>query len=138
MPSCPFCPPPSERVICRGQFYTSLLSDPCIAYGHALVIPNRHIETLWQLQPWEILAIFREVIRLLKILHRFGFGAGSDVWIKYQPFVPNGKIRVSHLHVHIIPRSLDDRLFLAEQNDTSFRPLKPPDCKRLLGAYRSK
>jgi diadenosine tetraphosphate (Ap4A) HIT family hydrolase len=36
---------------------------------------------------------------------------GCDLRCNYRPFLPNSKLKVSHLHFHVIPRHSEDELY---------------------------
>jgi hypothetical protein len=40
---------------------------------------------------------------------------GCDVSQHYRPFIPDNAFKVSHLHIHIRPRYLDDDLYIKVQ-----------------------
>lgn len=136
--TCPFCATENKpEVINAGDAFVSLLSNPRLRYGHALVVPRRHVETPMDLQPAEILAIYTEIQRLQRIIID-KLAPGCDTWQKYQPFVPQGKVKVNHVHFHVIPRKPDDRLFMtpeASQWDI-FEPLSETERKEVLTILR--
>lgn len=114
---CPFCIPANRVVIRSGKLFTSLLSNPSLRKGHALVVPTRHVETPMELQADEIAAIFAEIQRLQSLILNNGFGRGCDTWQKYQPFVPQGRVKVDHVHFHVLPRTPQDRLFMTPEEN---------------------
>ena len=73
--------------------------------GHTLVVPRNHIDTLADLPPALLTAVFTEAQRLAVAVEK-GLGAEGS-------FVANNN-RVSqsvpHFHVHVIPRSHGDGL----------------------------
>jgi diadenosine tetraphosphate (Ap4A) HIT family hydrolase len=36
---------------------------------------------------------------------------GCDICEHFRPFIPDNALKVSHLHIHLRPRSLDDELY---------------------------
>jgi histidine triad (HIT) family protein len=73
--------------------------------GHAMVIPKVHAETLDRLDEQEIGPIFSGVKAVMAILQKALKPAGMNIgwnhgWAAGQ--------RVSHLHVHLIPRYAGD------------------------------
>lgn len=101
--SCPFCQVEEERVIRRSKLTTSLLSNPRLVRGHALVVPNRHVETPHGLSDSEVLSIFREMQRLQKKMFG-GLADGVDQWQKSRPLVKEGTgFKVNHVHFHVLP-----------------------------------
>lgn len=36
---------------------------------------------------------------------------GCDVRQNYRPFLPQGRVKIDHLHFHVLPRTNEDELF---------------------------
>jgi histidine triad (HIT) family protein len=73
--------------------------------GHALVVPPDHLETLADVEPGALGALFLAVQRVARAVER-GLGAGGT-------FVAvNNRVSqsVPHLHVHVVPRTRGDGL----------------------------
>ena len=82
--------------------------------GHFLIIPKRHVERLSELTKEERQDLLEEVTYLQeKIIAKLA--PGCDVCQHYRPFIPDNKLKVSHLHFHLRPRKLDDELYLKVQ-----------------------
>lgn len=111
--TCPFCDiidKRTERLIRETENVFITLSNPRLMPGHLLVIPKRHVEKLSELTQEERDELFDEAIRLQeKVLGNLA--PGCDISQHYRPFIPNSKFKVSHLHLHVRPRSLDDELY---------------------------
>jgi diadenosine tetraphosphate (Ap4A) HIT family hydrolase len=112
MTDCPFCDLDSEktRTIRKGKLTTVILSNPRLMPGHTLVIPNRHIEEPWQLTDEEILEIFND-IKFVQAKLLSDFATGCDVRQNYRPFIPQGRVKIDHVHFHVLPRTSEDELF---------------------------
>lgn len=104
--SCPFCPPPAERVAASNELAVAIRDGYPVSPGHTLVIPKRHVASLADVRPdeakalWMLLAEVR--VRLDAALKPDGYNVG----------VNDGRAAgqtVMHLHVHLIPRFLGDR-----------------------------
>jgi diadenosine tetraphosphate (Ap4A) HIT family hydrolase len=108
---CPFCQLDStdDRVIQTGGLTYTILSDPRLLAGHTLVIPRRHIVKPWELRPPELLAIFQEIDRLRQRL--LTVAEGVDVRQNYRPFLAPSKLKVDHVHFHVLPRTNKDVLY---------------------------
>ena len=110
---CRFCKIANEdsKCIIRNTKYTfTVLSDPRLMKGHLLVIPKRHVERLSELVKKERTNLFEEVINIQeKILKKIA--PGCDICEHYRPFIPDNKLKVSHLHIHLRPRELNDELY---------------------------
>ena len=101
---CIFCSPQREVLASNAAAIAVFDSFP-VSPGHALVLPRRHVVTIWELDAAEYEACFglvREVKELLE--GRFspdgfnvgvncGEAAGQSVW---------------HAHIHVIPRYRGD------------------------------
>jgi len=73
--------------------------------GHSLVVPNRHVVTLADLDPTEVGPLFSVVQRLSEAVPSAMGALGS--------FVANNNTvsqSVPHLHVHVVPRRPKDGL----------------------------
>ena len=56
MRECPFCEL-GTRVLDENELACCFASDPCLCFGHLLVVPKRHIEQPWELSESEALAV---------------------------------------------------------------------------------
>jgi len=102
---CPFCNLEQSRIRLENEFGVSLPDAFPVAVGHTLVIPKRHVASLFDLPAEEQAAIWRLVAqvrdKLVSELHPDGFNVG----------VNDGSAAgqtVMHAHVHVIPRWKDD------------------------------
>jgi diadenosine tetraphosphate (Ap4A) HIT family hydrolase len=76
-----------------------------VSTGHSLVIPKRHVPTIWELSAEEYVDLFK-LVREVKdlIQHQFepqGMNVGAN-------FGQAAGQTVYHAHIHIIPRYLGD------------------------------
>jgi histidine triad (HIT) family protein len=114
---CPFCAiiaKRTERLISETAHTFTTLSNPRLMPGHLLVIPKRHVEKLSQLSGEERNDLIDQAMRLQeKVLE--SVAPGCDISQHYRPFIPNGRLKVAHLHIHVRPRSLDDELYTKVQ-----------------------
>lgn len=112
---CPFCnltvDTEKNRVIRSNKLTTTFLSNPRLVEGHTLVIPNRHIEKPWELTSEELLAIFDEIKWVEGQLLDSDLATGVDIRQNYRPFLPQGRIKIDHVHFHVLPRAFDDELY---------------------------
>jgi len=111
MPDCIFC-----RIVAGRQSSTKVLETARVLafldiapvhYGHTLVIPKEHYETLLDLPDdlWlEMGQVCRQVAQALKkALYARGFNVGMN------NFAAAGQV-VFHAHLHVIPRFAGDGL----------------------------
>ena len=101
---CIFCAPQRE-ILAENACAIAVLDSFPVSPGHALVLPRRHVSTLWELDDEAYDHCFRLVRQLEPILAlRFspdgfnvgvncGEAAGQSVW---------------HAHIHVIPRYTGD------------------------------
>jgi diadenosine tetraphosphate (Ap4A) HIT family hydrolase len=114
---CPFCHP-LERIIKENGHAQILLSDPRKVPGHILVTPKRHIEKPWDLTESELKDIF-ELIFFVEQRVIGKLGDGCDIRQNYRPFIEQNKLKVDHLHFHVIPRTYHDYIYqVSEKYET--------------------
>lgn len=116
---------------------TSILSNPRLMPGHALVVPSRHVETPADLTAKEVTAIYTEAQRLTSTMLR-SIAQGVDTWQKTRPEVPEGKIKVDHLHVHVMPSNPGDELYDTQLRWTAdkFSSLTRDEAKEMQAILR--
>ena len=106
---CPFCDP-SDRVVRSNNTAYIILSNPRKVPGHFLVIPQKHVEQPWRLTSDELQDIFELIFFIQqKIIGKLG--DGCDIRQNYRPFMKQSKLKVDHVHFHVIPRSYQDYLY---------------------------
>jgi ATP adenylyltransferase len=114
---CPFCTS-DERSLKENELARVILSNPHKVPGHMLVIPKRHVEKPWELTPEELQAIF-DLIFFVEQRVIGKLGDGVDVRQNYRPFMQQSRLKVDHVHFHVIPRSLEDYIYkVSEQYET--------------------
>jgi diadenosine tetraphosphate (Ap4A) HIT family hydrolase len=102
---CPFCGIQESRIKCENDFAIAILDAFPVAKGHTLVVPKRHIASLFDLTEeeqaavWCLVAVVRG--RLLTEFRTDGFNIGVNDG-------PAAGQTVMHAHVHIIPRQKGD------------------------------
>jgi diadenosine tetraphosphate (Ap4A) HIT family hydrolase len=102
---CPFCCHAGRDLLVECDFALAFLDGYPVAEGHTLVIPRRHVASLFDLPEVEQAAIWRIVAEVRRLLvERYqvdGFNIGLN----------DGKAAgqtVTHAHVHVIPRRRGD------------------------------
>ena len=78
-----------------------------IAEGHALVIPKHHSKDILESPSQWVGKTFAGAKRIAEAVHEMLKSDGINI---VQANGPGAKLSVLHLHVHIIPRTLDDGL----------------------------
>jgi diadenosine tetraphosphate (Ap4A) HIT family hydrolase len=102
---CPFCALDPERVIISDLEALAVHDRYPVTEGHTLVIPRRHVTTLFQLPPDEQANIWLFVSRVRDFL-----AAKLNV-DNFNVGVNDGQLAgqtVPHAHIHIIPRREGD------------------------------
>jgi histidine triad (HIT) family protein len=91
--------------IYRDNSFLVLMDKYPINPGHTLVMPIRHYETLLQMPPAEVAKLYSLVPAIAKAIvsavKADGFNVGQNNGVAANQIVP-------HVHVHIVPRFLDD------------------------------
>lgn len=104
---CIFCKPQRE-ILAQNAHAIAVFDTYPVSPGHSLILPLRHVVTIWDLPEDEYLACYALVRALKPVLEaRFkpdgfnvgvncGEAAGQSVW---------------HAHIHVIPRFKGDTPF---------------------------
>jgi histidine triad (HIT) family protein len=77
--------------------------------GHCLVVPRRHVGTILEIDPDVFAAVGRTVVKIAAAVQHALRPSGLSL------VQANGKAAgqtVAHLHVHVLPRALDDGLLI--------------------------
>lgn len=113
MDSCPFCRivagDGDAHVLLETEETTAFLDANPAVTGHTLVVPNEHHVELFAEAPTTVGDVFRSVRRVVRAMNRTLAPDGVSV------FYTTGDLagRVTHAHVHLLPRYLDDDIHLA-------------------------
>ncbi|HUP72332.1 MAG TPA: HIT family protein [Acidimicrobiales bacterium] len=108
-PGCVFCEVVEGRtaavVVSSTEHTLAFLDRSPVFFGHTLVVPREHHETLIDLPGELLLPFFAEVQRLSGAAERGLGAAGSFVAM-------NNRVSqsVPHLHAHVVPRNRKDGL----------------------------
>lgn len=98
---CPFCALELDQLVWASETVVVLRDRSPVAPGHTLVIPKRHVETIFEVTPAEHAELWQAVERVKAELdaryspdgYNVGFNAGAAA----------GQT-VMHGHIHVIPR----------------------------------
>jgi diadenosine tetraphosphate (Ap4A) HIT family hydrolase len=134
MKSCRFCElePGKNKVVELFKYCYVMFANPRIVPGQLLIIPNRHVERISELNPEELHELMHAVNSYCtKILK---FSQGYFIKNNYMPFIEENEHKVNHLHIHIVPRNCDDELFLKthESEISLFKPLSEEEYKSII------
>ncbi len=102
---CPFCNPPPDQILIEGTEARVLLDTHPVNPGHVLIVPRRHVASLFDSTAAErekLLSLADEARRILAEKHApDGFNFGINDGAAAGQSVP-------HLHLHLIPRYRGD------------------------------
>lgn len=105
MDVCAFCSLPPERILMESEHAIAFADAYPVTEGHTLVVPRRHVASIYELTGTEHAAIWTMVqdVRqeLVARLHPDAFNIGVN------DGVAAGQT-VMHAHVHVIPRRTGD------------------------------
>lgn len=109
MAGCPFCAivegSSPAHVVLDDDVALGFLDRTPLFRGHVLVVPRRHVVTLPELAADEIGPLFERVRRVAAVLPP-ALGA-QGTFVALNNVVSQS---VSHLHVHVVPRTRGDGL----------------------------
>lgn len=99
---CIFCHPREEEILAENAHAQIIHDNSPVSDGHCLIVPKRHIKTLFEATKEENEAFFELILKAKEIIHERGFepdgyniGSNNDVAAGQSVF---------HLHIHVIPR----------------------------------
>jgi len=95
----------ASHVIYQDDEYVAILDKYPIAFGHTLVMPKKHFERVNDLSLREFGALYARVYALNRIITSRMNASASHISIN--DGVAANQL-IPHVHVHIIPRSLND------------------------------
>ena len=104
--SCPFCSMDISRVLISNQFAIATPDAFPVSEGHTLIIPRRHISSIFEATEEELVHIFKLVAQTRVLLNEQFQPQGLNIGIN--DGVAAGQT-VMHLHIHLIPRYKGDQ-----------------------------
>jgi diadenosine tetraphosphate (Ap4A) HIT family hydrolase len=105
MSACPFCDFDRARLVLESESAIALRDGFPVADGHTLVIPRRHVPSIFQLSApdqaalWVLVADVRELLIKDDFADAINIGV-NDGWAAGQT--------IEHAHIHLIPRRRGD------------------------------
>lgn len=102
---CPFCRLETNRVRLEGEFAVAFLDGFPVTEGHTLVIPKRHVASLFELPDVEQVAVWMLVAKVRALLMADIKPDGFNVGLNDGTSAGQ---TVMHAHVHVIPRRHGD------------------------------
>ena len=104
---CPFCHVETNRIRLENAFAVAFADGFPVAQGHTLVIPKRHVASLYDLPDEEQAAVWMLVTQVRAMLMHELKPAGFNVGLNDGTSAGQ---TVMHAHVHVIPRWKGDVL----------------------------
>ncbi|WP_445337396.1 HIT family protein [Clavibacter sp. CFBP 8614] len=109
---CPFCEivrgkESSAHIVYRGEHVVVFGPLDPATKGHILVVPERHVRSVWDLMPSEASDLSTVTLTFAKLIHEKLSPAGLNI------IQSNGAAAtqtVPHVHVHLVPRYTDDKM----------------------------
>lgn len=104
--------------------------------GHTLITPKRHVEKPWELTDDELLSIFELIYFAQRQLAK-EFSQGCDVRQNYRPFLQQSRLKVDHVHFHVMPRDFEDELYQkVEKHETDmFKDITPEEHDKIAKIF---
>lgn len=128
---CRFCHLDGQ-IVKENEHAVVALSNPRKVPGHTLVLPKRHVERPWELTHTELNDIF-DLIFFVEQRLIGKLGDGCDIRQNYRPFLEQSKLKVDHVHFHVIPRALEDYIYSVSEKFEKdlFADLDPLEAKEV-------
>lgn len=102
---CPFCRLDTARIVSEDELTVIYRDGFPVSPGHTLIIPRRHVATLFEATESEREKLLESLNRAKLILDDQYHPDGYNIGINQGPA---GGQTVPHLHIHLIPRYLGD------------------------------
>ncbi len=103
--TCPFCSLPQDRIISESESTVTIRDGYPVSQGHTLIIPKRHVESLFDCDPDEKADILQALEEAKAALDEEFSPDGYNIGIN------DGEAAgqtIPHLHIHLIPRCKGD------------------------------
>jgi len=120
-----------SHILYQDQDFIAILDKYPIAFGHTLVMPKKHFERVNDLPIHDFGALYARVYAINRIIVSRMNASASHISINDGAAANQ---LIPHVHVHIIPRSLNDnagftarKLLKADEMDTICKKLRVSD-----------
>lgn len=101
---CIFCQH-DRQLLAQSELSFAFLDGFPISKGHALIIPKRHVESIWEMTDLEYADAFNLVWRVKQLLQEMFDPQGFNIGVNCGESAGQ---TIFHAHVHIIPRYAGD------------------------------
>jgi diadenosine tetraphosphate (Ap4A) HIT family hydrolase len=102
--NCPFCQR-SDSILAETTLSFAFLDNFPVSKGHTLVIPKRHVSTIWDLTADEYADAFDLVRQVKDLIQKKFEPQGINVGVNCGEVAGQ---TVFHAHIHVIPRYAGD------------------------------
>ena len=102
---CPFCTPPTGRIVEETTRVVVLRDGFPVSAGHTLILPKRHVSSFFDTTPGERAEMLDAIARTKAALDALHSPDSYNVGINDGPAAGQ---TVAHCHVHVIPRYAGD------------------------------
>lgn len=102
---CPFCYPEKNEVVLDNKFAYVREDKYPVSPGHHLIIPKRHIKSIFEAGSQEIGSLWDLVCKVKELLDEKYAPDGYNIGINDGSAAGQ---TIMHLHIHVIPRYLGD------------------------------
>jgi len=119
-----------SRIVYQDDSYIAFLDAFPFSRGHTLVCPKRHGVTVWDMKEEEIAGLFRVASRVSKAVVN---AVGADGFRFVQNNGEAANQVVAHVHVHVIPVSMESRGRISER-----RQLRPDEMEATAEEIRKR
>lgn len=128
----------TEHVVAYRRHCFVLLSNPRLVPGHLLVIPRRHVEQPSELSEEERKDFFDTMLEYQDYILAH-VAPGCDMRQHCKPFLPESRLKVNHVHVHLLPRTFQDEIYIhTQKNDELFTEMTNQERDHFLTVFRDK
>ncbi len=103
--ACPFCGVDSDRIVLPSEHGLALLDGFPVSPDHTLVVPRRHVSSLFDLSEEEQADLWRLVSRVRAALRERRSPDGFTIGVNDGAAAGQ---TVGHAHIHVIPRYAGD------------------------------
>jgi len=106
---CFLCITNDKRIISKSVYAIARLDGNPAVPGHILVSPKRHVGSIFELEPFEIKSLWREICRVRLMFGSVISDDHPDAWNIGINDGPAAGQTVPHAHIHMIPRRVGDQ-----------------------------
>ncbi len=102
---CPFCSPASSNLVAQSSLSLALRDAHPVSPGHTLVVPRRHVESVFDLSDDEWADLWALVRRICGEVDELRAADALNIGVNDGPAAGQ---TVLHAHIHVIPRRHGD------------------------------